>query len=161
MRVAAVPLCDCVVDAAGTLGRRASSLENGFREHPASVAASATTVSRRLKFGQILLRDIIRECSIQFGSGLYFQGVAILCQSGVAGAANYVTFLAADAVRKSVFQAALSDILFNKVKRLGRFLGNLREIMPDLLCFKGLSLTRERVMGISADYDKTENTRVS
>ena len=107
------------------------------------------------------MRDIIRGCSIQIGSGLYFQGVAILCRSGVAGAANYVTFPAANTVLKGIFQAALSDILFNKVKRLGRFLGNLREIMADLLCFKGLSLTRERVMGISADYDKTENTRVS
>jgi len=27
--------------------------------------------------------------------------------------------------------AALSDILFNKVKHLGRFLGNLREMSPE------------------------------
>jgi hypothetical protein len=76
----------------------------------------------------------------------------------VAGAANYVTFLAANAVRKSVFQAALSDILFNKVKRLGRFLGNLREISSDLLCFKGSILARKAVAGLFTNYDKTEDS---
>ena len=152
-------LRDWVVDVAETDDQASS--EDGFEEQPVKVAASATAVSWRLIFRQILLRDIIRGCSIPVGSGLYFQGVAILCRSGVAGAANYVTFPAANTALKGIFQAALSDILFNKVKRLGRFLGILREILPHLLCFKGLLLARKPVVGISANYDKTEDSRVS
>ena len=41
-----------------------------------------------------------------------------------------------------LFKAALSDILFNKVKHLGRFLGILREILFDPLCFTGSILTQ-------------------
>ncbi|MDH3777512.1 MAG: hypothetical protein OES59_01715, partial [Gammaproteobacteria bacterium] len=59
--------------------------------------------------------------------GLYLQGVAILCRAGTAEAANYVTFPAPNTVRKGAFLAALSDILFNKVKHLGRIYRNSRE----------------------------------
>jgi hypothetical protein len=73
-------------------------------------------------------------------SGQCFQGVAILCRSGTAEAANHVTFPAARGAHMDINLAALSDILFNKVKRLGHFLGGSRDILPDLLCFNALIL---------------------
>ena len=69
-------------------------------------------------------------------SGLTYQGVAILCRSGSAEAANYVTFPAPKVLELDLNLAALSDILFNKVKHLGRFLGISREFASDKLCFK-------------------------
>ena len=69
-------------------------------------------------------------------SGLTYQGVAILCRSGSAEAANYVTFPAPKVLELDLNLAALSDILFNKVKHLGRFLGVSREFASDKLCFK-------------------------
>ena len=69
-------------------------------------------------------------------SGLTDQGVAILCRSGSAEAANYVTFPALKTLELDLNLAALSDILFNKVKHLGRFLGVSREFAPNKLCFK-------------------------
>ena len=111
--------------------RGSALLADGLDEHPIKAAVSVIVVSRRLIFRHFLLRDIIRGCSIQIGSGLIFRSVAILCRSGAAEAANYVTFPAPKSVRKGLFKAALSDILFNKVKHLGHFLGNSREISPD------------------------------
>lgn len=64
-------------------------------------------------------------------SGLTHQGVAILCRSGSAEAANYVTFPAPKVAGLDSNLAALSDILFNKVKHLGRILGVSREIAPE------------------------------
>ena len=52
--------------------------------------------------------------------------------------------------------AALSDILFNKVKHLGRFLGNPREISLDLLCFKQSILTEILLNGLWLNYGNTE-----
>ena len=77
-------------------------------------------------------------------SGLTYQGVAILCRSGSAEAANYVTFPAPKAAGLDLNLAALSDILFNKVKHLGRFTGILRDIEFDLLCFNESILTQQR-----------------
>jgi len=56
--------------------------------------------------------------------------------------------------------AALSDILFNKVKHLGHFLGNLREISPDKLCFNGLILTQSEPFGLCSNYVKTKDSRI-
>ena len=61
--------------------------------------------------------------------------VAIICRPGVLRAANYVTFPALKPVTRASFLAALSDILFNKVNRLGRFYRKSREKCPDLLCW--------------------------
>ena len=94
-------------------------------------------------------------------SGQCFQGVAILCRSGTAEAANHVTFPAARGAHMDVILAALSDILFNKVKRLGHFLGNLREISSDLLCFKGLILIQKLVADITTYYGKSKDSGIS
>ena len=58
---------------------------------------------------------------------LWLFSVAIICRSGAVETANYVTFPAPNTLKKAYFLAALSVILFNKVKHLGRISGNLHE----------------------------------
>jgi len=122
-------------------------LKIGPMEQPARVATSVTALSRRLRLEQFLLRDIILACSI-CSSGPYLAGIAILCRSATAAAANYVTFPAPNGAVKDEFLAALSDILFNKVKHLGRILGVSREISRELLCFNGSIMTQSWLPGL-------------
>ena len=105
-----------------------SSDPNGFRllivVQPAMLMARAIAASFRPLFRRFLSGDIIDGCSIIVVSVCPWAGVAVICRVGAARAAKRVTISAQKRVCKPKYYAALSAILFNKVKNLGAICRN-------------------------------------
>lgn len=68
-----------------------SSLANGFKEQPASVAASTIAVNRRLKVMLFLLGNMIDARSIIVIHACQGAGVAVICRVDASFAAKRVT----------------------------------------------------------------------
>jgi hypothetical protein len=88
------------------------------------VAASAMTVSLRLVIRRFLSGDMIGGCSSIVVCACPRASVAIICRVEAAQAAKRVTISALNRLNWLAIHAALSAILFNKVKNLGDFRRN-------------------------------------
>ena len=104
-----------------------SSSDHGFNEQLASRADSAITLSLRLIFEQLFAGNMIDVCSIIVIRACPMASVAIICLVAAVQAAKRVTIPAQNRRWRPIIHAALSAILFNKVKHLGHFNRNLRE----------------------------------
>jgi len=108
-------------------GASLSSLPNGFKEQPAIEMASAITATLRPVLRHFLSGDIIDGCSIIVVCACPLASVAIICRVESNQAAKHVTISAQNRLRQPGYQAALSAMLFNKVKNLGLIIRNSHE----------------------------------
>jgi hypothetical protein len=112
------PLGTVEVLAAGG-GASLSSPPNGLREQPAIEIASAIAATLRPVLRHFLSGDIIDGCSIIVVCACPLASVAIICRVEGNLAAKHVTISAQNRLQQPGYQAALSAMLFNKVKNLG------------------------------------------
>ena len=113
------PLGAVVVLATGV--GASSSSDHGFNEQLANRVDRAITVSLGLNFEQIFAGNMIGMCSIFVIRTCPMASVAIICRVAAAEAAKRVTIPAQNRRWRPIFHAALSVILFNKVKNLAEF----------------------------------------
>jgi hypothetical protein len=113
------PLGAVIVFATGA--GASSSSAHGFNEQLANRADSAITLSLRLIFEQLFAGNMIDVCSIIVIQACPMASVAIICRVAAVQAAKRVTIPAQNRRWRPIIHAALSAILFNKVKNLGEF----------------------------------------
>jgi hypothetical protein len=103
-----------------------SFLANGFMEQPATTTVNRTAARRIPVFVQDWLGDMFNDGSV-VKSGLLVGKRCIICRDSAAVTAKRVTIPPHQGGFTSGIQAALSAILFNKVKNLELVCSNLRE----------------------------------
>lgn len=113
--------------ATGDARRGWSSPPKGLSEQPASSAIDATADSRSQFFRLSLVAYMILWSAPCRLINVWVSGIAIICRPRLAGAAKYVTFPILKTALGIQNLIALSDILFNEVKHLGRFCGEEHE----------------------------------